>query len=70
MGYPDYSSSTGWPYFARREYDNAASDRGQDHRATQLCDALSAGHLAWITATDACCWHEDKTMTSFFCRDR
>jgi len=66
MGYPDYSSSTGWPYFARREYDNAASDRGQDHRATQLCDALSAGHLAWITATDSCCWHEDKTMTSFF----
>jgi hypothetical protein len=29
MGYPDYSSSTGWPYFARREYDNAARDRGR-----------------------------------------
>jgi hypothetical protein len=54
MADPDYSSSTGWPYFAGVSMTTPLRPRPrrQDRRATQLSDALSACHLAWITATE------------------
>ena len=54
MADPDYSSSNGWPYFAGVSMTTppATAAEAPGHRAMQLSDALSACHLAWITATE------------------
>ena len=54
MADPDYSSSSGWPsYFNDVSMTTPPATAAEaPGPATQLSDALSACHLAWITATE------------------
>ena len=53
MADPDCSSSSGWPYFNGVSMTTPPATAAEaPGPATQLSDALSACHLAWITATE------------------
>jgi hypothetical protein len=52
MADPDYSSSAGWSYFAGVSMTTppATAAEAPGSPCDALSDALSASHLAWITA--------------------
>jgi hypothetical protein len=68
MADPDYSSSAGWSYFAGVSMTTARATTAEapGSPCDALSDALSASHLAWITAPNHAVGHEDKTMMSYF----